>query len=145
MESVIFACDRMKVPAATLRNMGITFYPTMRNATQLKGITIKTEKRGDIKVRHISADHRLLAKVCEIFEKKHNVEFPYYGDEWGGLAVRLAEYYVCEHRPKHLNREACNDGVCYICGEPYEQYEAHHVVQPMRGGDSTNNLSLIHI
>jgi hypothetical protein len=80
-ESIVFACDRLRVPAETLRNMNITFYPTMRNASQLKGILIKTKDGGDLRLKHVSADHMILAKVCEIFEQRHGVEFPYYGDE----------------------------------------------------------------
>jgi hypothetical protein len=143
-EGIVFACDRLKVPAETLRNMNITFYPTMRNATQLKGMLVKT-KDGDLRLKHVATDHALLAKVCEIFEQRHGVEFPYYGDEWGGLAVRLAEWYVCQQRPKHLDRDAYKDGKCYVCGEPATHFEAHHVVQPMRGGDPMgDNVKPVH-
>ena len=60
--------------------MNLTFYPTMRNASHLKGILIKTKDGGDLRLKHVSADHTILAKVCEIFEQRHGVEFAYYGD-----------------------------------------------------------------
>ena len=144
-DHVLFACDRLKVPAETLRNMNITFLPSMRNATQLKGIFVQL-KDHQVRLKHVATDHILLAKVCELFEARHNgVKFPYYGDEWGGLAVRLAEWYVCKHQPKHLNRADYKDGKCYVCGEPVTDFEAHHVLQPMRGGDPKgDNVQPVH-
>ena len=116
-DHVLFACDRLKVPAETLRNMNITFLPSMRNATQLKGIFVQL-KDHQVRLKHVATDHILLAKVCELFEARHNVKFPYYGDEWGGLAVRLAEWYVCQHRPKHLNRADYKDCLLYTSPSP---------------------------
>ena len=124
--------------AKHLRDKGLQFYPTLRDANRLKSVAVRAVgKEGPfwIRVKHVSKDAALLATICQLMVEQYKQPFPYHGEDWGSLAVRIAEFFVCQHRPKSIDREAYEADECYICGDPLDgKVELRHELQPMRGG-----------
>ena len=126
----------IEAAAAWLRWKCVPFQPAWRDPNHMKSLTVTLpEKKVKIRVKSVSEHADLLQAICSEAARKFDAPFPYYGEEWGGLAVRIAEYLCMQHRPR--SKPKCDtSGLCSVCGDPLgREVELHHPVQPRRGGD----------
>ena len=68
--------------------------------------------------------------------------FPYFGEQKGGLAIRLVEFLLAKRRSQ--TKPSCDTtGLCAERGDPLDgEFERHHPVQPMCGGDPEQVVAL---
>ena len=121
--------------ADELRAQGVQFYASWRDQNHMKALSVPLGAKSCIRVKQVALYPELLGDICAAAERKFGAPFPYYGEEVGGLAARITEYLCMQHRPRR--KPECEPaGLCSVCGDPLgAEYELHHPVQPLRGGD----------
>ena len=126
-ESATFRTSDIDEVADCLRSAKVDFNPSWRDPNFMKHLTIKFKhERTTIRIMGVPQHAYLLETICD------EAGIPYYGENWGGIAVRVAEELCTNKRPANVQREP---GLCWHCGCDALDYEMHHPVQPMRGGD----------
>ena len=131
-----FHTDDIEAVAAWLRWKKVQFFAAFRDPNHMKSIAVPFKhERTMIRIKDVPSNASLLEGICEQAAAKYQEPFPYYGDNWGGLAMRIGEFLCMKHRPK--GKPSCDtSGLCTVCGDPLgSEVELHRPVQPMRGGE----------